>query len=87
MVGSQSSGKSRVLEALVGRDFLARGSDICTRRPVVLPLVQTSRRPEDRAEMVEWGDFLHIPGGRFTDFSAIRKEIQVIWSYFFSHFA
>jgi dynamin 1-like protein len=66
-----------VLEALVGRDFLPRGSDICTRRPLVLQLVQTSRRPEDRTELVEWGEFLHIPGRRFTDFSAIRKEIQV----------
>ena len=31
VVGSQSSGKSSVLEALVGRDFLPRGCDICTR--------------------------------------------------------
>uniref|UniRef100_A0A7I4CF76 Dynamin-related GTPase n=1 Tax=Physcomitrium patens TaxID=3218 RepID=A0A7I4CF76_PHYPA len=76
VVGSQSSGKSSVLEALVGRDFLPRGSDVCTRRPLVLQLVQTSRRPEDRAELVEWGEFLHIPGRRFTDFEAIRKEIQ-----------
>ncbi|KAJ7516642.1 hypothetical protein O6H91_22G065700 [Diphasiastrum complanatum] len=76
VVGSQSSGKSSVLEALVGRDFLPRGSDICTRRPLVLQLVQTSRRPDDRTELVEWGEFLHLPGKRFTDFSAIRKEIQ-----------
>ncbi|CAM6099196.1 unnamed protein product [Calypogeia fissa] len=76
VVGSQSSGKSSVLEALVGRDFLPRGSDICTRRPLVLQLVQTVRRPEDRTELVEWGEFLHIPGRRFTDFSTIRKEIQ-----------
>ncbi|KAI7993708.1 Dynamin-related protein 3B [Camellia lanceoleosa] len=30
VVSSQSSGKSSVLEAFVGRDFLPRGSDICT---------------------------------------------------------
>ncbi|KAJ7517112.1 hypothetical protein O6H91_21G011000 [Diphasiastrum complanatum] len=76
VVGSQSSGKSSVLEALVGRDFLPRGSDICTRRPLVLQLVQTSRRPDDSAELSEWGEFLHLPGRRFTDFSTIRKEIQ-----------
>ncbi|KAI8472465.1 MAG: the Dynamin A Gtpase domain complexed with Gdp, determined As myosin fusion [Monoraphidium minutum] len=40
VVGSQSSGKSSVLEALVGRDFLPRGPDICTRRPLVLQLVK-----------------------------------------------
>ena len=39
VVGSQSSGKSSVLESLVGRDFLPRGPDICTRRPLVLQLV------------------------------------------------
>jgi dynamin 1-like protein len=38
VVGSQSSGKSSVLEALVGRDFLPRGSGIVTRRPLVLQL-------------------------------------------------
>lgn len=36
VVGSQSSGKSSVLEALVGRDFLPRGSNIVTRRPLIL---------------------------------------------------
>lgn len=39
VVGSQSSGKSSVLEALVGRDFLPRGPEICTRRPLLLQLV------------------------------------------------
>lgn len=40
VIGSQSSGKSSVLEGLVGRDFLPRGPDICTRRPLVLQLVR-----------------------------------------------
>lgn len=35
----QSSGKSSVLESLVGRDFLPRGSGIVTRRPLVLQLI------------------------------------------------
>ncbi|CAO2815766.1 unnamed protein product [Amaranthus hypochondriacus] len=70
VVGSQSSGKSSVLEALVGRDFLPRGCDICTRRPLVLQLLQTKKSDE------EWGEFLHLPGKRFFDFSEIRREIQ-----------
>ncbi|KIY98675.1 hypothetical protein MNEG_9284 [Monoraphidium neglectum] len=45
VVGSQSSGKSSVLEALVGRDFLPRGPDICTRRPLVLQLVKVPSQP------------------------------------------
>uniref|UniRef100_A0A673AZ27 Dynamin-1-like protein n=1 Tax=Sphaeramia orbicularis TaxID=375764 RepID=A0A673AZ27_9TELE len=42
VVGSQSSGKSSVLESLVGRDFLPRGSGIVTRRPLVLQLVHVA---------------------------------------------
>ncbi|KAI9121231.1 hypothetical protein K1719_008264 [Acacia pycnantha] len=74
VVGSQSSGKSSVLEALVGRDFLPRGNEICTRRPLVLQLVQTKRKPDGAEE--EHGEFLHLPGQRFYDFSDIRREIQ-----------
>ncbi|KAI3702240.1 hypothetical protein L6452_27969 [Arctium lappa] len=74
VVGSQSSGKSSVLEALVGRDFLPRGSDICTRRPLVLQLLQIKRKPDGTDE--EYGEFLHVPGKRFYDFNEIRKEIQ-----------
>lgn len=77
VVGSQSSGKSSVLEALVGRDFLPRGSDICTRRPLVLQLVHIPRRSDAPAEGgEEWGEFLHLPGKRFYNFSEIRREIQ-----------
>lgn len=42
VVGSQSSGKSSVLESLVQKDFLPRGRDIVTRRPLILQLVHTS---------------------------------------------
>ena len=34
VVGGQSSGKSSVLESIVGRDFLPRGNSIVTRRPI-----------------------------------------------------
>lgn len=69
-IGGQSSGKSSVLEALVGRDFLPRGPDICTRRPLVLQLVRHAA-PE------EWGEFLHVPGRQFHDFEQIKREIQL----------
>lgn len=39
VVGAQSSGKSSVLENIVGRDFLPRGTGIVTRRPLILQLV------------------------------------------------
>ena len=73
VVGSQSSGKSAVLESFVGRDFLPRGAGIVTRRPLVLQLVHTP--PADGGED-EWGEFLHLPGKRFTDFAEIRREIE-----------
>ncbi|XP_015168753.1 dynamin-related protein 3A-like isoform X1 [Solanum tuberosum] len=73
VIGSQSSGKSSVLEALVGRDFLPRGSDICTRRPLVLQLEKRSAGIGN--DSLEWGEFAHLPEKRFYDFSAIRREI------------
>ena len=38
VIGSQSCGKSSVLESIVGRDFLPRGSGIVTRCPLILSL-------------------------------------------------
>ncbi|KAI5394578.1 phragmoplastin DRP1C [Lathyrus oleraceus] len=69
VVGGQSSGKSSVLESVVGRDFLPRGSGIVTRRPLVLQLHKTEDGQQDYAE------FLHAPRKRFTDFVAVRQEI------------
>ncbi|XP_044464031.1 dynamin-related protein 3B-like isoform X2 [Mangifera indica] len=73
VVGSQSSGKSSVLEALVGRDFLPRGCDICTRRPLALMLENRPRKPDDDGR--EWAEFRHLPGKRFYDFTTVRREI------------
>ncbi|TXG62455.1 hypothetical protein EZV62_009449 [Acer yangbiense] len=70
VVGGQSSGKSSVLESIVGRDFLPRGSGIVTRRPLVLQLHKT----EDGSQ--EYAEFLHLPRRKFTDFAQVRKEIS-----------
>ena len=72
-VGSQSAGKSSVLESIVGRDFLPRGSGIVTRCPLILSL----RRIDEPAEgPKEWGEFLHKKGQKFDDFDQIRQEID-----------
>ncbi|CAG9943284.1 unnamed protein product [Clonostachys rosea f. rosea IK726] len=88
VVGSQSSGKSSVLENIVGRDFLPRGSGIVTRRPLVLQLINRpaqsngvkqediSTATDKAANADEWGEFLHIPGQKFYDFTKIREEIS-----------
>uniref|UniRef100_A0A8C7UVX0 Dynamin-1-like protein n=1 Tax=Oncorhynchus mykiss TaxID=8022 RepID=A0A8C7UVX0_ONCMY len=82
VVGTQSSGKSSVLEALVGRDLLPRGTGVVTRRPLILQLVHVD--PEDRRKTSEengvdgeeWGKFLHTKSKIYTDFDEIRLEIE-----------
>ncbi|AEO56891.1 hypothetical protein MYCTH_2302341 [Thermothelomyces thermophilus ATCC 42464] len=89
VVGSQSSGKSSVLENIVGRDFLPRGSGIVTRRPLVLQLINRPSQAQSNgldkeitdstdklANTEEWGEFLHVPGQKFYDFNKIRDEIS-----------
>ncbi|XP_062348435.1 dynamin-1-like protein isoform X8 [Cinclus cinclus] len=83
VVGTQSSGKSSVLESLVGRDLLPRGTGVVTRRPLILQLVHVS--PEDgrkgagdenEVDAAEWGKFLHTKNKVYTDFDEIRQEIE-----------
>ncbi|XP_070763521.1 dynamin-1-like protein isoform X3 [Enoplosus armatus] len=92
VVGTQSSGKSSVLESLVGRDILPRGTGIVTRRPLILQLVhidsedhrKTSEENESKKngrlyrgiDGEEWGKFLHTKNKIFTDFEEIRQEIE-----------
>ncbi|XP_064649936.1 dynamin-1-like isoform X1 [Lineus longissimus] len=67
VVGSQSAGKSSVLENFVGRDFLPRGNGIVTRRPLILQLINCK---------TEYAEFLHCKGRKFSDFDMVRKEIE-----------
>ncbi|XP_053381108.1 dynamin-1-like isoform X2 [Mercenaria mercenaria] len=67
VVGSQSAGKSSVLENFVGKDFLPRGSGIVTRRPLVLQLINGP---------TEYAEFLHQKGKKYVDFEQVRKEIE-----------
>lgn len=90
VVGSQSSGKSSVLENIVGRDFLPRGSGIVTRRPLILQLinippeedaperdeVHIPHTPASVAAQPEWAEFHHIPNRRFTNFQDVKREIE-----------
>lgn len=86
VVGSQSAGKSSVLENIVGRDFLPRGSGIVTRRPLILQLInvpdddldgtQPGYRNHVQAASNEWAEFHHIPNRRFNDFADVKREIE-----------
>ncbi|KAL2128039.1 hypothetical protein VTI74DRAFT_9827 [Chaetomium olivicolor] len=87
VVGSQSAGKSSVLENIVGRDFLPRGSGIVTRRPLILQLINVpgedseddtsaAYRNPTQAARNEWAEFHHIPNRRFNDFGDVKREIE-----------
>ncbi|XP_036596445.1 dynamin-1-like protein [Trichosurus vulpecula] len=83
-IGSQSSGKSSVLESIVGRDFLPRGSGIVTRRPLILQLVHVASLEERKRAATsetciqeeEWATFIHCKHKSFTDFNKVRQEIS-----------
>ncbi|PVU95954.1 hypothetical protein BB561_001487 [Smittium simulii] len=75
VVGSQSSGKSSVLENLVGFDFLPRGNGIVTRRPLVLQLINIPASSQDPEAISEYAQFLHCPSKKFVDMSEVKAEI------------
>ncbi|XP_073965702.1 dynamin related protein 1 isoform X3 [Choristoneura fumiferana] len=83
VLGTQSSGKSSVIESLVGRSFLPRGTGIVTRRPLILQLVYSPKdskehrsAEEGTVNLEEWGKFLHTKDKVYSDFEQIREEIE-----------
>ncbi len=70
-LGTQSSGKSSVLESIVGLDFLPRGDGVVTRRPLELRLNHiNSGQP--------WAIFEERKGTKFTDFIKVRETIEAL---------
>ncbi|KAG5460303.1 MAG: hypothetical protein BJ554DRAFT_7664, partial [Olpidium bornovanus] len=67
VIGSQSSGKSSVLEAIVGHEFLPKGSNMVTRRPIELTLIHTPDTDE------EYGEFPQIHNERIHDFQQVQS--------------
>ncbi|CAF1573916.1 unnamed protein product [Rotaria magnacalcarata] len=68
VVGAQSAGKSSVLENIVGRDFLPRGGNMVTKRPLVLQLITSQGQ--------EYAVFGHKPQQRFINYADVRAEIE-----------
>ncbi|KAI0346290.1 hypothetical protein BDW22DRAFT_1388335 [Trametopsis cervina] len=73
VIGSQSSGKSSVLEAIVGHEFLPKGNNMVTRRPIELTLIHTPAN--DNGEPAEYGEFPALGFGKISDFSQIQKTL------------
>ncbi|KAE9544736.1 hypothetical protein AGLY_000278 [Aphis glycines] len=86
VVGTQSSGKSSVLESIVGRSFLPRGTGVVTRAPLVIQMIRyteetkksmlMSNNIEDSENITEWVEFLHRPNAYYFDFNLVRNEIE-----------
>ena len=70
-LGTQSSGKSSVLESIVGLDFLPRGDGVVTRRPLELRLNHISSGDP-------WAIFDERKGVKFTDFNKVRETIEAL---------
>ncbi|KAG8827334.1 dynamin-like GTPase mgm1 [Serendipita sp. 399] len=68
VIGSQSSGKSSVLEAIVGKEFLPKGHNMVTRRPIELTLIHTPNTEP-------YGDFPDLNLRHITSFSSIQKTL------------
>ncbi|KAJ9479382.1 Dynamin-like GTPase MGM1, mitochondrial [Pseudozyma hubeiensis] len=77
VIGSQSSGKSSVLEAIVGHEFLPKGNNMVTRRPIELTLIHTASQPGrlSKDTVVEYAEFPGLGLGRITDFSHVQKTL------------
>lgn len=69
VIGSQSSGKSSVLESIVGQEFLPKGSNMVTRRPIELTLVND---PSSASEIAE---FPALKMYNMTDFQQVQKVL------------
>ncbi|XP_075458829.1 dynamin-1-like protein isoform X1 [Ascaphus truei] len=72
VVGTQSSGKSSVLESLVGQDLLPRGTGIVTRRPLILQLVHVvpedhRKTAGDENDLDSWKNPRHLSKGVEVD--------------------
>lgn len=80
-----------MVENIVGRDFLPRGSGVVTRRPLILQLINIPSGRQDRpdsdevhvphtaasvAGQQEWAEFHHLPGRKFNDFAVVKQEIE-----------
>lgn len=67
VLGTQSSGKSSLLEQIVGLDFLPRGSGVVTRRPLELRM---NNVPTLNAPYAEFDEILEKGNKKkFTNFN------------------
>ena len=61
---------SQLLEEISYQDD-SRGTNIVTRRPIQIQLINTPHANR------EWVEFFHKPGDKYYDFNKVREEIDI----------
>ncbi|KAI3659099.1 hypothetical protein MP638_001966 [Amoeboaphelidium occidentale] len=69
VIGSQSSGKSSLLEHLIGHKFLPKGQNMVTRRPIEITLVNSPLLQKEYAELPR-------EGVKTDDFSSLARTLS-----------
>jgi dynamin 1-like protein len=69
VIGSQSTGKSSLLESIIGKEFLPRGKGIVTRRPIEIQLTNID------TDEKEWAEFGERKGEKIFDTKELVKII------------
>ena len=67
VVGAQSTGKSSILESVIGEDFLPRGAKMATKCPLILQLIHT----DDEVKYAVFSD----EDRKIEDFKEIKDKI------------
>ena len=70
VIGSQSSGKSSVLESLIGHEFLPKGNNMVTKRPLELTLVNSD------AVYAEFDDMKDL--GKMSNFNQVSRTLLAL---------
>jgi GTP-binding protein EngB required for normal cell division len=72
VLGTQSAGKSSLLESIVGLDFLPRGDGVVTRRPLELRLVHVPHGEKEKPYAI----FDQFKDKKFFEFDKVRDMIN-----------
>ncbi|KAF8819331.1 dynamin-related protein DRPB [Cardiosporidium cionae] len=75
VVGTQSSGKSSVLESIIGLDFLPRGEGIVTRIPLELRLTHVASQ---KGECMKPYALFEKDTKHYTDFVTVKEKIEAL---------
>lgn len=74
VIGSQSSGKSSVLESIIGHEFLPKGQNMVTKRPLELTLVHSPQEAEDSVIIAQYDRNLKLKD--FSKVQGILKDLN-----------